>query len=97
MKGLSLMNTLGLSSSVHIVHIACYWKFFLYHYIQILRQSILCREDHAYLAYLMLQRHLSHLNGRELDHRQVKASYYIFYVWFHLVLYCEHVHSHDFV
>jgi hypothetical protein len=27
--------------------------------------------DHAYLTYLMLQRQLSHLNGRKLDHHQV--------------------------
>jgi hypothetical protein len=68
--GTSLMNMLGLSSSVRIAHIACYWKFFLLHYTQVLCQSRLYR-DHAYLTYLMLQRQLSHLNGRKLDHRQV--------------------------
>jgi hypothetical protein len=31
---LSLMNMLSLMSSVYITHIACYWKFFLLHYIQ---------------------------------------------------------------
>jgi hypothetical protein len=36
---LSLMNMLGLSSSVRIGHIACNWKFFLLHYIQFLCQS----------------------------------------------------------
>jgi hypothetical protein len=46
--------------------------------------------------YLMLQRQLSHLKGRKLDCRQVKAVY-IFYVWFRIVLCCERVHSHDFV
>jgi hypothetical protein len=45
--------------------------------------------------YLMLQRELSHLNGRKLHQRQVQVSY-ILYVRFHLVLYREHVHSHDF-
>jgi hypothetical protein len=34
-------------------------------------QYRLCRTDHAYLTYLMLQRLPSHLNGRKLDHRQV--------------------------
>jgi hypothetical protein len=33
---LSLMNMLGLSSSVRIAHIASYWKFFLLHYMQVL-------------------------------------------------------------
>jgi hypothetical protein len=34
--GLSLMNILGLSSSVHFANKACYWKFFLLHYTQVL-------------------------------------------------------------
>jgi hypothetical protein len=59
-------------------------------YMQILCQYRVCKADHVYLTYLMLQRQLSHLNGRKLDP-------YIFYVWLHLVLYREHVHSHDFV
>jgi hypothetical protein len=71
--GLSLMNLLGLSSSVRIAHIAFYWKFFLLHYIQVLCQYRLYRADHAYLTYLMLQWQISHLNGRKLDHRQVSA------------------------
>jgi hypothetical protein len=62
-------------SSVRIAHRARYWKFFLVHYIQVLCQSVLCKAGHAYLTYLMLQRQLSHLNGRKLDHRQVSASY----------------------
>jgi hypothetical protein len=33
--GLSLMNMLDLLSSVHVAHIACYWIFFLLHYIQV--------------------------------------------------------------
>jgi hypothetical protein len=69
--GLSLMNMLGLSSSVRITHIVCYWKFFLVHYTQVLCQSRLCKANHAYLTYLMLQRKLSHVNGRKLDRRQV--------------------------
>jgi hypothetical protein len=44
----------------------------------------------------MLQRQLSHFNGRKFDHCQVYAAY-IFYVWLRLVLYHEHVHSLDFV
>jgi hypothetical protein len=90
--GLSLMNMLGLLSSVRIAHIACYWKFFfLVHYCQ----SRLCRADQAYLTYHMLQRERIHLNGLKLDHHQVQASY-IFYVRLHLVLYYERVHSHNF-
>jgi hypothetical protein len=30
--------------------------------------------DNAYITYLMLQRQLSHLNGRKLDHGQVSVS-----------------------
>jgi hypothetical protein len=39
--------------------ITCYGKFFLLHYTQVLRQYRLYKADHAYLTYLMLQRHLS--------------------------------------
>jgi hypothetical protein len=56
-------------------------------------QYRLCRANNAYLRYFMLQRRFSHLNGRKLDHRQVKASY-IFFVWLRLVLYCKYFHSH---
>jgi hypothetical protein len=59
---LFLMNMLGLSSTVHFAHITCPL------------QSRLSKADHAYLAYLMPQRQLNHLNGRKLDHRQVQAS-----------------------
>jgi hypothetical protein len=53
--GLFLMNVLGLSWSVRIAHVACYCKFFILHYVQVLCQSRLCKADHAYLTYLMLQ------------------------------------------
>jgi hypothetical protein len=96
MMGLSLMHMLGLSSSVHFTHAEYNWKNFLLHYIQVLCQSRLYRADYAYLTYFMLQRHLSHLNGPKLNHRQVQASS-IFSVWLCLILYIEHVHSHDFV
>jgi hypothetical protein len=94
--GSCLMIMHGLSSNVRIAHIAFYWKFFRLNYIQVLCQYRHCKAEHAYLTYLILQRQLSHLNGRKLCHRQVEASY-IFYVWLRLVLYCEHAHSHDFV
>jgi hypothetical protein len=55
---------------------------------QVLRHSRLCKTDHAYLTYLMLQQHLSHLNGYKLDRRHVSASY-IFSVWLRLVLYAN--------
>jgi hypothetical protein len=71
------MNMVGLSSSVRIAHIACYWKVFLLHYTQVLCQYRLCKADHTYLTYLMLQRQRSHLNGRKLDQRQVSPSYII--------------------
>jgi hypothetical protein len=66
-----------LSSSVRIALTARYWQFFLlrYSYIQVLCQYGLCKAVHAYLTYLMLQRQLSHLNGRNPNHRQVQASY----------------------
>jgi hypothetical protein len=69
--GLSPMNMLGLSSSVRIAHIACCWKFFVFHYTQILCQYRLYRADHACIAYLILQRQLRHWNVRKLHHRQV--------------------------
>jgi hypothetical protein len=69
--GLSLMNTFGLSSNVPIAHVACCRKVLLLHYTQVLCQCRLYRADHAYLTYLLLQRQLSYLNGRKLDHRQV--------------------------
>jgi hypothetical protein len=50
--GLSLMNMLSLSSIVRFAHIACYWKFFLLHYTQVLCQSRLCRAHHASLCTL---------------------------------------------
>jgi hypothetical protein len=65
--GLSLVNMLGLSSSVRIAHKTCYCKFLLLHYIQVLCQYRLCEADHVYLTYLMLQRQLNHLNGCKLE------------------------------
>jgi hypothetical protein len=90
------MTMLDLSLSVRIAHIACYWKFLLLHYTQVLCQYRLCRADHAYLTYLMLQRQHSHFKVRKLDHRQVYA-FNIFDIWLHIVLYCHHVHSQDFI
>jgi hypothetical protein len=69
--GLSLMNMLGLFSSVRIAHIACYWKFFLVHYIQVLCQSRLCIADHAYLSILRYNGRLITWNGPKFDHRQI--------------------------
>jgi hypothetical protein len=54
------MNMLGISSSVHFTHIHC---------TQVLCQYRLYRADHAYIMYLMLQRQLSHLNGRSSLHK----------------------------
>jgi hypothetical protein len=67
--GLSLMSMLGLSPSIlHIALIACYWKFFVLHYIQVLCQYRLCKADLAHLIYLILQQQLSHLNGSNHSH-----------------------------
>jgi hypothetical protein len=71
------MNMFGLSSNVHFAHIAYYWKFFLLHYTQVLCQFRLYRADHAYLTYLMIQRQLSHLNGRKLDLLQAIFSSFL--------------------
>jgi hypothetical protein len=65
--GSSLISVLGFSWSVHFAHITCYWNFILLLYTQFLCQYWLYRADHAYVTYLMLQRQLSHLNGRKLD------------------------------
>jgi hypothetical protein len=51
---LSVMNMLGLSSSVLIAYITCYWKFFFLHYIQVLCQYRLYKAVHACLTYLIL-------------------------------------------
>jgi hypothetical protein len=50
----------------HIKHVV--EDFFLLYYTQVLCQYGLYRADHPYPTYLMLQRHLSHLNGYKLDH-----------------------------
>jgi hypothetical protein len=34
-------------------------------------QYRLCKSDHAYLTYIILQRQISHLNSRKIDRRQV--------------------------
>jgi hypothetical protein len=39
--------------SVLHIRIACYWKFLLLRYVQVLSQSRLCKADHAYLPYLV--------------------------------------------
>jgi hypothetical protein len=90
--GLCLMNMLGISSDVRLTHMACYWKFFLLKYIKFVCPYRLSKADHAYLTYPILQRQLSHLNGREIDNRQIQVSY-ILHVWLRLILYREHVHS----
>jgi hypothetical protein len=59
-------------SSVHIAHIACYWKFFLSQNIQVLCQSRLCKADHAYLIWLMLQWQRNHLSGHSLTTAEFK-------------------------
>jgi hypothetical protein len=92
----SLTSMLGFSSSVRIAHIACFSKFFLLYYTQVLSQYRLCKAELVYLTYLMLQRQLSHLNSRKLDRRQVQA-YYSFYICLRLLLCCEHVYAHYFV
>jgi hypothetical protein len=70
--GLSLVNMLGPLSGVRIAHIACYWKIFLLHNTQDLCQYRLFK-DHVWLTYLTLQRQLSHLKGRKLDHSQFNS------------------------
>jgi hypothetical protein len=57
---LSVINMLGLPSSVRVALTACYNHFFLLHYMQVLCQYRLCKADHAYLTYLMLHRNFSH-------------------------------------
>jgi hypothetical protein len=52
--GLSLMNTLGLSSNVRIAHITCYCKFFLLHCIHDACQYRICKADHVYLNSIPL-------------------------------------------
>jgi hypothetical protein len=61
-------------SSVRILHIAWYWKFFLVHYIQVLRQYRLCNTERAYITYFMLQWHLSYLNGPKLNSTRVSVT-----------------------
>jgi hypothetical protein len=51
--GLSLMNMLGLSSSVNFALIACYWKILAFALYTSYKSSQyrLCRADYAYLTY----------------------------------------------
>jgi hypothetical protein len=65
------MNMLGLSSILCTAHVACYWKFFLLHYIKVLCQYRLRKADNTYLMYIMPQRQLSPLNGHRLHQLQV--------------------------
>jgi hypothetical protein len=65
---LSVMNMLGLSSSVTFHTYSNILSFALR---TVLCQYRLYRADHAYLTYLMLQRLPSLLNGRNLDHLKV--------------------------
>jgi hypothetical protein len=49
-------------------------NFFLLHYAQVLCQYRLCRAEHGYHTYLMLQRQLNLLNGRKIALRQVYTN-----------------------
>jgi hypothetical protein len=65
--GLPLMNMLGLCQ-VYISHnLYDAENSSLCTIMQVHCQSRLCKIDHVYLTYVMLQRQLSHLNGRKLD------------------------------
>jgi hypothetical protein len=73
--GLSLVNMLCLSSNVHFAHIQHVTEnLFILDYTQVLCQYRLCRADHSYLTYLVLQRQLSHLNGLNLTTAKFKHS-----------------------
>jgi hypothetical protein len=65
--GFSIMNMLGLSSSVRIAHLHVTENSSL----QVFCQYRLCKAEHDNFTYLMLQRQFNHLNGSKLDHRQV--------------------------
>jgi hypothetical protein len=43
--GSYLINVPGIPSNIHFAHKACYWKFFLLHFTQVLCQ--VCRVDHV--------------------------------------------------
>jgi hypothetical protein len=79
-KWVSLMNRLHLCQ-VYVSHI---WHVIENDSLCII-QYRLCKADHVYLTYLMLQRQVSHLNGRTLDGRKVRPSY-IFCAWIRLVI-----------
>jgi hypothetical protein len=64
------MNMLSFSSSIYFAHIMLF-KILTFDYIQVICQYRLCKAVHAYLMYLLLQRQLSHLNDRKLNHHQV--------------------------
>jgi hypothetical protein len=49
----------------------------------------LCKADHAYLTYLMLQRQLSHLNGRNLTSAKFKPL--IFFMFDFTLSYTENM------
>jgi hypothetical protein len=65
---LPLMNMLGpCQLYVSHIYIACYWKLFPLHYIQVLCFG----KQIMSVTYVMLQRQFSHLNGLKLNRRQV--------------------------
>jgi hypothetical protein len=65
---LSLINRLRVCQ-VYVLHIEHVIE--NVHYVQDLCQSRVCKVDHVYLTYLMLQRQFNHLNGRKFDRRHV--------------------------
>jgi hypothetical protein len=81
---------------VYVLHIYHFIEnFCLYKYTSPLSLQVL--QSRSCLFYLSCaQWQLNHLNGHKFDHHQVSASH-IFYVWLHLVLYGEYVHSDDFL
>jgi hypothetical protein len=84
-------------SSVRIAYsIACYWKFFLLHLIQAPCLSRLCKADiMPILRILGYNGSLVTWTVEGLTTAKFKPL--IFNVCLRVALYCEHVHSHDFV
>jgi hypothetical protein len=82
-------------SSLRIAHIACYWKYFL---CTIYKPSV----SPGFAKQIMSSLLILCYNGSLVTWTVVslttaKFKPLIFSVWFRLVLYCEYVHSQDFI
>jgi hypothetical protein len=69
--GLSVINMLGLSSSVHFAHIACYWKFFSFA-LRTSPVSVRALQDRSCLSYISYAATAAYSLERSYSHSKQK-------------------------